>query len=696
VRFATLALIFCVICAPSAQAQQSYTSGPRPGTEILWDTYGVPHVYGRDSRSMFFAFGYAQMRDHANLLLRVYGEARGRAAEYWGKDYLDSDRWVWLNNVPDRAEQWWRATRVPYTTYIESFVAGLNAYAAEHLSEIDSTLTVVLPIRPQDVLAHTQRVLHTMFVTSTARIQPTAEAWRRSAGSNAWAIAPSRSASGRALLLANPHLPWGDVFTWYEAQLVSPDVDVYGAALIGQPFVSIAFNNDLGWTHTVNTIDAADLYELTLAEGGYRWNGAVKAFETSRAVIRVREGNQLVDDTLQILRSVHGPVISRTGDKALALRIAGLDQPHILEQYWRMARAHKLKDFERALSMLQVPMFTVMYADRQGHIMHLFGGRVPVRSQGDWAFWSRPVRGDTSSTLWQRTHSYAQLPRVVDPDSGWLQNANDPPWTTTYPWAIDASRYPPYMAPAGQFGFRAQRSARMLREDTIISFDEMIAYKHSTKLESAVHIADEVIAAARRFGTPLAKNAADVLSKWDRSADAGSRGAVLFLNFMTEAARQQWPGNSMFAARWSPQRPFETPDGLSDAEQAAAVLDVAAQHVLQNYGALDVPWGDVYRLKRDTVDLPANGAPGELGSFRALDYEPSGNRFMAAAGDSYVAAVEFGRRIRAMTLLSYGNSSQPGSRHRVDQLQLFEHKQLKPALLRRDDVLKHVELRKRF
>jgi acyl-homoserine-lactone acylase len=284
----------------------------------------------------------------------------------------------------------------------------------------------------------------------------------------------------------------------------------------------------------------------------------------------------------------------------------------------------------------------------------------------------------------------------VDPDSGWLQNANDPPWTTTYPWAIDASRYPPYMAPAGQFGFRAQRSARMLREDTIISFDEMIAYKHSTKLESAVHIADEVIAAARRFGTPLAKNAADVLSKWDRSADAGSRGAVLFLNFMTEAARQQWPGNSMFAARWSPQRPFETPDGLSDAEQAAAVLDVAAQHVLQNYGALDVPWGDVYRLKRDTVDLPANGAPGELGSFRALDYEPSGNRFMAAAGDSYVAAVEFGRRIRAMTLLSYGNSSQPGSRHRVDQLQLFEHKQLKPALLRRDDVLKHVELRKRF
>jgi acyl-homoserine-lactone acylase len=321
---------------------------------------------------------------------------------------------------------------------------------------------------------------------------------------------------------------------------------------------------------------------------------------------------------------------------------------------------------------------------------------VPARAQGDWAFWSRPVRGDTSATLWLRTHTYAQLPRVVDPDSGWLQNANDPPWTTTYPFALDPSRYPSYMAPTGQFSFRAQRSARMLREDTKISFEEMIAYKHSTRLEAALHILDEVIAAARRYGTPLARAAADVFTQWDRSADADSRGAVLFLNFMAEAAQRQWPGNSMFAARWSPQRPFDTPDGLSDGEQVAAVLDAAAQRVQQDYGALDVPWGTVYRLRRDTVDLPANGAPGELGAFRALDYDRVGNRFLASAGDSYVAAVEFGRRVRAMTLLSYGNASQPGSRHRVDQLRLFEHKQLKPALLRREDVLKHVEQRKRF
>jgi acyl-homoserine-lactone acylase len=187
-----------------------------------------------------------------------------------------------------------------------------------------------------------------------------------------------------------------------------------------------------------------------------------------------------------------------------------------------------------------------------------------------------------------------------------------------------------------------------------------------------------------------------VLSRWDKTADANSRGAVLFQSFMEEAAKRSWPGNSMFAARWSPQRPFDTPDGLSDAEQAAAILDTVAQRVEENYGALDVRWGDVYRLRRDLVDLPANGAPGELGSFRAVDYERAGNRYVAVGGDSYVAAIEFGRRVRALTLLAYGNASQPGSRHRTDQLALFEHKQLKPALLRRDDVLKHVEERKRF
>ena len=184
--------------------------------------------------------------------------------------------------------------------------------------------------------------------------------------------------------------------------------------------------------------------------------------------------------------------------------------------------------FETTLKRLQLPMFTVMYSDRDGHIMHLFNGQVPIRGEGDFEFWSGYIPGDTSATLWTKLHPYEDLPRVLDPSSGWLQNANDPPWTTTFPGAITPDDYPSYMAPRQPMAFRAQRSARMLAEDEQISFEEMVEYKHSTHMELAERLLDELTFAARQQGRELARRAADVLDAWDRNADADSRGAVLF------------------------------------------------------------------------------------------------------------------------------------------------------------------------
>jgi acyl-homoserine-lactone acylase len=328
--------------------------------------------------------------------------------------------------------------------------------------------------------------------------------------------------------------------------------------------------------------------------------------------------------------------------------------------------------------------------------MHVFNGRIPVRSQGDWNFWSRPVRGDTSALLWTRTHELRELPLVVDPASGWLQNANDPPWTTTLPAVFDPGAYPSYFAPRVPPSFRVQHSLSMLANDTAITFDELAAYKQSTRLELADRLVDELISAARSRGSTRARRAAEVLARWDRKANADSRGAVLFQSFMREAARRRWPGNSPFAVRWSETRPFQTPDGLSDAEQAVGLLDTAAEQVERVYGALDVPWGDVYRLRRDSLDLPASGASDELGSFRVLNFERADTRYVATGGDSFVALVEFGRPIRARTLLAYGNASQPGSPHRTDQLALFANQELRPVWWQREEILQHLKERKRF
>ena len=680
----------CSAPAPAAAAKS-------PKAEILWDTYGVPHIFAADHEALFHAYGWAQMEAQGNLILRLYGQARGRAAEYWGKEYVDSDKWVLRMGVPARAEDWLRQQTPEWRRYLQAFTQGMNDYAAQHGDRLDPTRRVVLPVLPQDVLAHTQRVIHFTFVTSAPEAESVGKRFHEGKpGSNAWAIAPSHSQSGKTLLLANPHLPWGDLFTWFEAHLVAPGVDATGATLVGQNLLGIAFNDHLGWTHTVNTIDAADFYELTLVPGGYRFDGQVRPFETETHTLKIKQdGGGVAEEALVVKRSVHGPVVEEKPGKALALRVAGLDAPHLAEQYWKMIRAQNLAEFESALCMLQMPMFTVMYGDRDGHIMHLFGGRTPVRPPGDYD-WSGIVPGDTSATLWTKTHPYEELPRVVDPPSGWLQNANDPPWTTTFPAALDPNRFPRYMAPRGM-ELRPQRSARMLAEDDKITFDELLAYAQSTRMELADRILDDLAAAVREHGDATAKRAMAVLVKWDHTADNDSRGGVLFAEWVRAMGPEGgYDDPSFFAVPWDEKRPRETPDGLRDPKAAAEALSRAALEV-EKHNALDVAWGDVYRLRPDKVNLPANGGWGGLGIFRVTNYEKTKNDdYRAVGGDSYVAAIEFTTPVRARALLGYGNWSQPGSSHRIDQIELYSRKQLRPVWRTRGEIEAHLENREWF
>jgi acyl-homoserine-lactone acylase len=391
----------------------------KTNTEILWDNYGVPHIYGIDNQSTFQAFGWAQMHSHGNLILRLYGQARGKAAEYWGADYLESDQWVVTMGIPQRATTWYEQQNATFRSYLDAFAAGINAYAQEHPELIDDEVKVVLPVTGEDVLAHVQRVLNFTFVVDPETVTDLGKEQKYSKGSNGWAIAPSRSANGNAMLLANPHLPWSDLFLWYEAQITAPGMDAYGATLVGIPVLAIAFNNNLGWTHTVNTFDGWDLYQLTLAGEGYLFDGEIRDFDQKTAEIQVKQKDGTMrSQKLTIQSSIHGPLIKQEQGKALALRVVGLDRPGVLEQWWDMAKANNFKEFETALQRLQLPMFTVMYADREGHIMHLFNGQVPIRSQGDFAYWSGVIPGDTSDTLWTKIHPYQDLPRIVDPPSG--------------------------------------------------------------------------------------------------------------------------------------------------------------------------------------------------------------------------------------------------------------------------------------
>ena len=673
--------------SPTDQATEEHT-------EILWDQWGVPHIFAPDNGSLFYALGWAQAKSHGNLILRLYGQARGRGAEYWGERYLARDRWVRMMGIPKRARDWHEAQDTQWKQYLDAFAQGINEYAQEHPDQISDEVKPVLPLNGRDVLAHSQRVILFSFVTSPGLLQRVDQLWnpgpstrfsRETGGSNGWAIGPSRSASGNALLLGNPHLPWSDLYLFYETHLVAPGINAYGTSLVGIPILGIAFNDYLGWTHTVNAHDGDDLYELTLAEGGYRWNGGVREFETSQEILKVKDRDgTLREEKLTLRQSIHGPVIAEKNGKALALRIVGLEQSGMLAQWWDMMRARSLAEFEEVLRRLQIPMFTVMYADRDGRIMHLFGGITPVRPPGDWG-WSGIVPGDTSETLWTETHGYDELPKVVDPASGWLQNANDPPWTTTFPAALDANQFPNYMAPR-RMRLRAQRSARMLMEDENISFEELIRYKHSTRMELADRLLDDLLQAAQKSSSDQVRQAAQILSSWDRKADAESRGAVLFEAFVQDLNRSRFRSN-IFVRSWSEDSPLETPNGLADPEAALKALETAARRVETDYGALDVEWGEIHRLRMGNLDFPANGGPESLGIFRALSFRELGQGLkQASSGDSFVMAVEFSNPVRAQALLSYGNASQPDSPFFGDQLELFSRKELRPVWITREEI----------
>ncbi|WP_299458474.1 acylase [uncultured Microscilla sp.] len=677
-------LLFISWLGLSCQAQNNQSVNFKQ-TRIVWDTWGVPHIYAKNDQDLFMAMGWAHMHNHGNLILKMYGKSRGKAAEYWGVRYLHNDKLIRSLQFPQLAKKWQKKQHPTQKKYIEAFVKGMNKYAQAHPNHFDKKYKVVLPVTTDDIHLHLMYVVFTRFVggSELGRVQKWADK-----GSNAYAIAPSRSASKNAMLVQNPHLPWSNEFLFHEMHLISPRHNTYGVNLVGLPGIAIGFNQHLGWSHTDNTIDNADTYELELKDEGYVMDGAVKPFVKTRTTIQVKtKEGKFQNKTIDLLVSEHGPVVKMGKHRALAIKMAGTNAPNMALQWWKMATAKNLRQFEKALKMQQIPFWNVMYADKKGNIFYMFNGRVPVRSKGDWGFWNNVVPGNTTATLWHKIHAYKEMPQLKNPPQGWLQNANDPPWSVTFPPLLIPKNYPPYMAPI-RMGFRPQRSARMLAEDTSITFDELVAYKHSTRSELADRILDDLFAAVDQYGNALSQEAKKVLQNWNRHLDNDSKGAYLFYAW---ASKMGFWRSKMYKTPWNAAKPRTTPDGLAQPQKAVKMLNAVATYLKKKHGKLTIAWGKMHRLKYGKYNLPANGSAGGIGVFRVAweGYTDKQGINYVGGGDSWVGVIEFGKTVKAKVLLSYGNSTQKTSKHYGDQLPLFSKKKLRNAWFYPQDVFKH-------
>jgi acyl-homoserine-lactone acylase len=721
----------------------------RSGGEILWDEFGIPHIYAPNLLSVVRGYGFAQMENHAELILQKVAEARGRTAEYFGAGSenanIEHDIQIRTYGIPGRAARWYRTGGLFQQLVLQAFASGVNAYAQQFAGSIDPGFRQVLPFTPEDALAIAQYSIHFTFLPNTSGLPEQLAQWqadpntatvasirpRVEVGSNGWALAPSRSSDGHAILMGNPHLPWGvnqpapglDVSQWVEAQLVIGDpnhpwLNASGVTFPGAPAIAIGFNDYLGWTHTTNPIKNADLYELQLVDGGYRFDGAVRPFDQRTDQIKVRQPDgSYATQAFTVLSSVHGPVVAQKAGKALALRVAGLEAASLLTQYWEMMLSRHLGEFAVATSQLQLPIFNIIYADRDGQIMYLFGGRQPVRPGGTYQDWAGILPGDTSSTLWTETLSWGQLPKTIDPPGGYVSNANEPPWFATFPRVIPQNQYPSYIAPDVS-SFRAEAGSLFLQSQPRFTMDQVRVGKESTRMAFADRVLPDLIGAANASGDPVALGAAGVLERWSHNSDAPDTGAILFeLWYQTYLADANSPRSTSwgsdypaFRIEWSDADPLRTPVGLAAPGRSVGYLIAAAKQLETQFGGLEVPFGQVNRIVlvghdstfqhvQPLTNLPASGSGDPFGGIRALYYFPAPvpHQNWAVNGDTYVQVVEFTPDgAKALALLSYGNASRPGSRHITDQLPFFQAKRLRPVYRTRDEVQAHVARREDF
>ena len=695
-RWKSLVLAVATLVALGAPVQAAPPAKDiSPHGEILWDTFGVPHVFGKNEAGVFYGFGWAQVKSHANLVLRLYGQAQGRAAEYWGADYADSDRWVISNGITDRARQWYGQQTPQFRKDLDAFAAGMTDSARKNAATIDPEVLRALPITGVDVIAHAHRLFNYIYVTSLEQVENIKDE-HDVGGSNAWAVAPAKSKSGNTMLLANPHLPWApSYFTYYEAGLEGPGIHMYGATQIGLPVLRFDFDDRHGFTNTVNTILGATIYKLKTIPGGYIYDDKMVGFTTKQASFKIRQpdGTMKTED-LTIRSAVQGPVFTTKAGDTVALRVAGLGRPEALKEYWDLGMAKNYDQALAAFKKVQVPTFNIVYGDREGNILYVDNGIEPKRKNGDFAYWKGMVPGDTSATLWQDSDvmTFDEIPHVANPPTGFVQNTNDPPWTSTMPQAIHYADYPPYISVEGPLSMRNEQSLHLMADSGKISYEDFIRLKHTTRALLADRMVPELIEAVGTSSDPDIQQAVAVLKGWDHQYNADSKGALLFETWVKEFAGPNMSNEKNFAQKWDAKDPINTPRGIKDPAVAMTTLKAAVAETVKQFGAVDRAYGEVSRFHIGDVNLPANGGAGNLGIFRTITWGPmkDGQR-SPLAGETWVSMVEFSKPIKAMGVMSYGDSSQPGSKHNNDQLKFVAERKLRTLWVKRPDVLKHVE-----
>ncbi len=600
---------------------------------IRRDTYGVPHILAETEEAASFGLGYAQAEDHAVEVARRYLEARGEQAKYLGTGAESDFRMQRFGNYEVSKRRFPELSPL-FQRMLEAHAAGVNAYVEKHRERLP---TWIPQFDGVDVLARCRAEILRFALRAD-------HAPSGAGGSNMWALSGSRTTSGAPILLGNPHQPWDALF--WEAHITVPGkVNFFGATYVGLPVLRHGFNEHLGWTHTVNYPNLHETYVLPLdpaQPNHYLFEGESYPLTSKQVSIQ--------GQTRMFWGTHLGPVLSRDEKSVVAMKSAILDAYRYFEQWYEMNKAKDWKEFYSIVKWNTLPMFNLAYADDAGNIFYLWNGTVI----------KRPADG----SVWREFHKTAELPQLFNPRGGYVQSCNDPPWYTSLRDRLDPSKFPAYFEPGRPLRLRSQMSLEMLEGQEKFSLEDVQRLKFNTKMLLADRVKADLLTAAQEG------RAAEILKAWNNRVDRDSRGAVLFQRFWDTYSKAI---PEPFAVPWRADDPARTPRGLADPGLAARHLADAAVWTRKTYGAEDVAWGDVHRVRIGDADLPADGAPGEYGLFHVVSFAPAADgKSVANSGDGWVLTVQFSKPLVAWSVLAYGETPGHSAQARLFAQQRFK------------------------
>jgi acyl-homoserine-lactone acylase len=687
--------------------------------EIRRDTFGVPHILADDLAAGGFGFGYAMAEDHAAEIGRRYLQARGEAARYFGAGELESD--LAMRRLENR-ELARRALREhigrDFRRWLEGFAAGVNQYSATHPDAVPAWMPVV---EPSDPLAYGRMFGVLAAVDVPGRLVSKYEVAGREGppdvpdgdnlpsdepGSNALALSGTKTASGRPILLGNPHLRWS--FLYWEAHVTVADrINFYGSTLVGIPVLRAGFNDRLGYVQTNNGPDLEDIYALPLAPGrpdAYVHNGRPHRIDRREVAVEVvQPDGRAVTERREYEETRLGPVIHRSADRVFVVRSVHLEWWRNYEGFFELQQVRSLAEFRRSLARGLIVTSNYTYADADGNILYVWNARLPRRPDAAIDY-ELDVPGDTDRLFWDGIHPWTELPWLLNPVAGYIQNANNPPWWTSLGDPLDPAWYTSSIE-GGQLSLRAQAVLDALEATPTFSPEAVRELKFTTRLRLADRLLPDLLAAAKDAHPPSAALTAghDTLASWDRRVSAESRGAVLFDRFLSIYDDLS---DERYALPWDPEAPMATPDRLADPEAAVAALAQAVLDVRAAHGSEQVAWGDVHRFRFGDIDLPGDGATGQYGLFRVVTFDPAGGGVrvaghvapgepLAGFGDGWVLLVHFTEPVTAWSVLAYGQTANLDSPHSRDQIRLFADHALRPVWFSESAIAANLERRYR-